>query len=130
MCCPISFSRAVSSPAVLMKWSMSFAPLLAPVAAALEAVLGAALAAGFEAGLAAFFFALAYLLSLVTLAMGRSFLSLVAVHVGAADSVLGAGERHHGERGGLHGQRRQIFRLQAVHIGLAAGPGHHLGLDG
>src|SRR3546814_19278641 len=54
----------------------------------------------------------------------------VARHVGAADGVLRTGERHHGEGGRLHGKRREIFRLQAVHVGLAAGARQHLALDG
>src|SRR6516225_10230719 len=75
----------------------------------------------------AVFFA-AYLLSSVTLAMVVPHISITC-HVGPADRVLRAGERHHGERGGLHGERRQILGLETVDVGLAAGARHHLALD-
>src|SRR5215469_14433658 len=132
MCCPISFSRRVSRPEVLMKGSMSLAPAGAPlrVAEAPRAELftpdlGAALAADF-ADFAVFF--AAYLLSSVTLAMVVSHVSITG-HVGPADRVLRTSERHHGERRGFHGERCQVFGLETVYIGLAAGTRHHLSLD-
>src|SRR5215468_9902093 len=99
---------------------MSAAPLFAAPGLVPAVLVPLALAAGFLGW--------AYLLSLVTFAMFGH--PSVAGHVGAADRVLRAGQRHHGESGRLHGERRQILRLQAVHIGLAAGPRHHLAFDG
>src|SRR5437016_6574999 len=83
-------------------------------------------------GLAVFaaFLACAYLLSSVTLAMGLVTSSLVASHVGPADRVLRPGQGHHGQGRSLHGEGGQILGLQTVHVRLAAGPRHHLTLDG
>ena len=50
--------------------------------------------------------------------------------LGPADRVLGTGERHHGQGGSLHGERRQVLRLQRVHVRLAAGPRQGLGFQG
>src|ERR1700719_4474066 len=50
----------------------------------------------------------------------------VSGHVGAPDRVLRSSNRHHGHGGGLHGQRRKVLGLKAVHVGLAAGARHHL----
>src|ERR1700753_129700 len=97
MCCPISFSRALSRPDGL-----------------------------FRNLLTSFFPTGALPLGAVGLAM---MLSSVPGHVGAADGVLRTGERHLREGGSLHRQGSQIFRLQRVDVGLAAGTGHHLRLD-
>src|SRR5215475_1415553 len=48
---------------------------------------------------------------------------------GLARNVGGARQRHPGHGGRLDGQRAQVFGLEAVHVGLAAGPGEHLRLD-
>src|SRR5260221_10400017 len=96
MCWPICFSRAVSTPSLLMKWSTSFD-------------------------------------SLATATTGPPFFLMSAMvilsvpgHVGAADSVLGASERHHCECRCFHRQSREVFGLQRVDVGLATGARHHL----
>src|SRR5262245_61723455 len=95
MCCPISFSRALSRPEGDFRNLLTSSWPLPPFGA-----VGFAIAA-----------------------------SSVAVHVGTADGVLRARERHLGKRGGFHGERREIFRLQRMDVGLAAGAGHHLSFD-
>src|SRR4029077_42803 len=87
--------------------------------------LATALAAGL-ADLAGVF--AAYLPRSVTLAIVVSHISITG-HVGPADRVLRTGERHHGERGSLHGERSQILGLEAVDVGLAARARHHLTFD-
>src|SRR5215467_7559816 len=46
-----------------------------------------------------------------------------------ARNVVGSGQRDLGHRGCLKRQGTEIFRLQAVHIGLAAGAREHLRLE-
>src|SRR5262249_44909917 len=106
MCWPISFSRAVSMPAVFRKWSMCLGSDLPLAAAAFRF----SLTAFDDLPRAPFFF-----VAMCTL--------LVAVHVGTADGVLGAGERDHGEGRGLHREGREVLRLQRMHVRLAAGAG-------
>src|SRR6516225_4612985 len=98
----------------------------APRAVPLTPDLAAALPADF-ADFAVFF--AAYLLSSVTFAMVVSHISITG-HVGSTDRMLRAGERHHGERRGFHGERRKILGLEAVYVSLATGARHHLTLDG
>ena len=50
--------------------------------------------------------------------------------LGLADGVGRAGERHARHRGRLDRQRREVFRLQRVHVRLAARPREHLQLHG
>src|SRR5512132_2489589 len=50
--------------------------------------------------------------------------------LGPARDVVGARERNPGHGRGLDGQRAQVLRLQAVHVGLAARPRQHLRLEG
>src|SRR2546421_369509 len=108
------------------------APLRVPPERAPALLAAADLPTALAPGLADFaaFLACAYLLSSVTLAMGLVTSSSVASHVGPADRVLRPRQGHHGQGRSLHGERGQILGLQTVHIGLAAGPRHHLTLDG
>src|SRR5437879_2526623 len=107
------------------------APLRAPPERAPALLAAADLPTALAPGLADFaaFLACAYLLSSVTLAMGLVTSSSIASHVGPADRVLRPRQGHHGQGRSLHGERGQILGLQTVHIGLAAGPRHHLTLD-